>query len=330
MVACGIVTKRQRRPEDLSPAWRSLWAVVQASKDKSLLSPLPRFVFFLDRIGIAPEDVRNEHALLFLEAVKQNEISKNPQAAYEGVVMGWNLARDRLSEWPRQRLNLPSKSKRVMLPAAEYASDVIKDVDRYLEMRLRPGLLATGKTLRPIAASSGTTYRYLLLRFASHVVGSGVAAEEISSLDALLQPAHVERGLRYMLERNGGATRASISDTAGLLLTIATHLGLPEETVGTLTQHKTRPAVHEPGGMMAKNRDRLRVLRNPDVLRRLLHLSEQIMARPLGQRRHKVLRARKDASPSAFCSTALCGFLTRRRWRSSATCSAPARARCFL
>ncbi|SHM80780.1 Phage integrase family protein [Roseovarius litoreus] len=295
MVACGIVTKRQRRPEDLSPAWRNLWAVVQASKDKSLLSPLPRFVFFLDRVGIAPEDVRNDHALLFLEAVEQNEISKNPQAAYEGAVMGWNLARVRLSEWPRQRLDLPSKSKRVMLPATQYPSDLIKDVDRYLEMRLRPDLLATGKTLRPIAASSGTTYRYLLLRFVSHVVGSGVAAEEISSLNALLQPGHVERGLRHMLERNGGATRASISDTAGLLLTIATHLGLPEEIVRILTQYKTRLAVHEPGGMTAKNRDRLRVLRNPDVLRRLLHLPEQIMARPLGQRRHKALRAREDA-----------------------------------
>ncbi|MGQ3488083.1 tyrosine-type recombinase/integrase [Roseovarius pacificus] len=295
MVACGIVTKRQRRPEDLSPAWRSLWAVVQASKDKSLLSPLPRFVFFLDRIGIAPEDVRNDHALLFLEAVEQNEISKNPQAAYKGVVMGWNLARDRLPEWPRQRLDLPSKSKRVKLPETEYASDLIKDVDRYLAMRQRPDLLATGKTLRPIAASSAATYRYILLRFASHVVGSGVAAQEISSLDALLQPAHVEGGLRQMLERNGGATSASINDTAGLLLTIATHLGLPEETVRTLTQYKTRLAVHEPGGMTAKNRDRLRVLRNPDVLRRLLHLPEQIMARPLGPRRHKALRAREDA-----------------------------------
>ncbi|SDJ44717.1 hypothetical protein, partial [Lutimaribacter saemankumensis] len=295
MVACGIATKRQRRPENLSPAWRSLWSVVQASKDKSLLSSLPRFVFFLDRIGIAPEDVNNDHALLFLEAVERNEISKNPEVAYRDAIMGWNRAGDRLPEWPRQRLDLPSRSKRVMLPETEYAADFIKDVDRYLEMRLRPDPLATGKSLRPIAASSAATYRFMLLRFASHVVGAGVAAEELSSLDVLLQPAHVERGLRHMLERNGGATRASISDTAGLLLTIATHLGLPEETVRILTQYKTRLAVHYPGGMTAKNRDRLRVLRNPDVLRRLLHLPEQVMARPLGQRRYKALRAREDA-----------------------------------
>ncbi|EDM69983.1 phage integrase [Roseobacter sp. AzwK-3b] len=295
MVACGIVTKRQRRPEDLSPSWRSLWAVIQASKDKSLLSPLPRFVFFLDRLGIAPSNVCNDHALLFREAVELNEISKNPKAAYEDAVMGWNRARDRLSAWPRQRLDVPSKSNRVMLPETEYAPDLIKDIDRYLEMRQWPDLLAPGRTLRPIAASSATTYRYMLLRFVSHVVGHGVAPQEITSMEALLQPAHVEGGLRQMLERNGGATCTSIGDTAGLLLTIAKHLGLPDETVRALTTYKERLAVHEPGGMTAKNRDRLRVLRNPDVLRRLLHLPEQIIARPLGQHRYKALRMREDA-----------------------------------
>lgn len=295
MFACNIVTKRQRRPEDLSPVWRELWEMVRASKDKSLLSSLPRFIFFLDRIGILPEDVSNDHANLYLEAVEQNEICKNPQAAYEGAVMGWNLAGDRISAWPRQRLNLPSRSKRVMLPEAEYAPSFISDVDRYLETRIRPDLLETGKTLRPIAASTATTYRYIVLRFASHIAGAGVSPTDISSLNALLQPAHVKQGLRQMLERNGGATNASISDTAGLLLTIATHLALPQETVRTLTQYKARLAVHDSGGMTDKNRDRLRVLRNPEILRRLLHLPEQIIARPVGKHRYKALRAREDA-----------------------------------
>lgn len=182
-----------------------------------------------------------------------------------------------------------------MLPEAEYAPSFISDVDRYLETRIRPDLLETGKTLRPIAASTATTYRYIVLRFASHIAGAGVSPTDISSLNALLQPAHVKQGLRQMLERNGGATNASISDTAGLLLTIATHLALPEETVRTLTQYKARLAVHDSGGMTDKNRDRLRVLRNPEVLRRLLHLPEQIIARPVGKHRYKALRVREDA-----------------------------------
>lgn len=56
--------------------------------------------------------------------------------------MGWNRAVDRLPAWPRQRLDLPSRAKRVMLPEADYVSSFITDVDRYLEMRMRPDLLS--------------------------------------------------------------------------------------------------------------------------------------------------------------------------------------------
>lgn len=143
MVACGIVSKRQRRSSDLSPAWQTLWDLVRTSKDKSLLSPLPRFIFFLDRIGVAPGDVCNDHAHLYLDAVELNEISKVPRTAYKDAVMGWNRAIDRLPAWPRQRLDLSSQTRRVMLPEAEYALGFITDVDRYLEMRMRPDLLAS-------------------------------------------------------------------------------------------------------------------------------------------------------------------------------------------
>jgi integrase len=295
MVACGIVSNRQRKVSDLSPTWRALWNLVRDSKDKSLLSPLPRFIFFLDRIGVAPEEVGSDDALLFLEAVEQNEISKNPQSAYRDAVMGWNRAVDRLPAWPRQRLDLPSRAKRVMLPEADYVSSFITDVDRYLEMRMRPDLLSIEDGLTPIAASTAATYRYMLLRFASHVVGGGVRTSEITCLEDLLQPAHVERGLRRMLQNNDGKTCASISDIAGLVLTIAGHLNLPEEARNAFARFKRRLVVHNTGGMTAKNRDRLRALRAPGVLGRLLRLPEHIMARPLGTHRCKALRAREDA-----------------------------------
>lgn len=98
-----------------------------------------------------------------------------------------------------------------------------------------------------------------------------------------------------MLEGNGGKTSPSISDTAGLLLTISAHLNAPEDTRGALARFKTRLAVQDTGGMTAKNRERLRALRAPGVLGRLLRLPEHIMARPLGTHRCKALRAREDA-----------------------------------
>tara|TARA_R110002051_G_scaffold237873_1_gene298690 strand:+ start:10900 stop:12591 length:1692 start_codon:yes stop_codon:yes gene_type:complete len=295
MVACGIVAKRQRRVSDLSPAWRSLWSAVQASRDKSLLSPLPRFVFFLDRIGIAPEDVRSHHAVLYREAVTLEEISKDANTAYKNAVSGWNLAVDRLPIWPRQRLEKPSQARRVMLAKTKYAPSFLADVDRYLEMRVRPDLLAAHEGLRPITASSAATYRYMLLRFASHVVQAGIPAEEVRSLEDLLYPKRAEAGLRHMLSANDGKTSVSISDTAKLLLTVAAHRGQPETTRTSLALFKARLMVRETGGMTTKNRERLRALRAPGSLARLLYLPEQIMARPLGTHCVRAMRAREDA-----------------------------------
>lgn len=295
MVACGIVTKRHRQPCDLSADWQPLWECVRDSKDKSLLSPLPRFVFFLNRIGVAPADVHSDHALLFLEALELNEISKSPQSACKDAVTGWNRAVERLPSWPRQRLELPSQARRVMLQEAEYTPRLITDIDRYLDMRRRPDLLAPEQNFRPIGASSAATYRYTLLRFASHVVGAGIAAREVTCLQDLLQPTHVELGLRQMLGLNDGKTSASISGTAGLLLTVAAHLELSQDVRNALTRFKYKLAMRDTDGMTIKNRDRLRELRAPGVLGRLLRLPEAILARPLGNRRAKALRAWEDA-----------------------------------
>ncbi len=94
---------------------------------------------------------------------------------------------------------------------------------------------------------------------------------------------------------NDGKTSVSISDTAGLLLTIASHLELSQEIRSALGLFKSRLAMRQTGGMTAKNRDRLRVLRDPTVLRRLLCLPETILSRPLGAHRHTNLRAWEDA-----------------------------------
>ena len=295
MVACGIVTKRQRQVDELSADWRQLWERVRESKDKSLLSPLPRFVFFLNRIGVAPADVSNDHALLFLKALELNEISKSPRSAFKDAVMGWNRAVDRLPAWPRQRLTLPSEAKRVMLQEAEYAPGLVAAIDSYLGMRMRPDLLSNAQNFKPIATSSAAHYRYLLLRFASHVIGTGVPVQEIAGLEDLLQPARVVAGLRRMIALNDGKTSVSISETAGLLLTIATHLELSQEIRSVLAEFKTRLAMRDTGGMSIKNRDRLRVLRAPGVLGRLLRLPEGVLSRPLGSQRAKGLRAWEDA-----------------------------------
>jgi len=59
-------------------------------------------------------------------------------------------------------------------------------------MRMYPDLLESVQNVRPIAKSSAITYRYLLLRFASHVIATGISASEICCLTDLIQIARVD------------------------------------------------------------------------------------------------------------------------------------------
>ncbi|WP_167853517.1 site-specific integrase [Roseovarius aestuariivivens] len=295
MAACGIVSKRHRRVSDLSDDWHALWEDIRASKDKSLLSSLPRFVHFLNRLDVAPEEVSDAHADLYFEAVRVNEISKNPENAHVDAIMGWNRAVDRVATWPRQRLTRPSRGTRVMLPEGEYPQSFIEDLDSYLAARVDPDPLGDGPDLRRLTSSSATTYRYMLLRFTSHVVQSGVPAKEIMSLADLLQPDRVKLGLLSMWASNGEETSRVIGKTAGLLLTVAGHLDLPEDTRAQLKHFSDRFQLPDNRSLTPKNRERLRALTVPETQARLLALPEQIMARPLGVHRVRALRAREEA-----------------------------------
>lgn len=295
MAACGIVTKRHRQISDLSNEWRMLWEHVQASKDKSLLSPLPRFVHFLSRLDVVPNDVTDFHADLYLDAVTQNEISKNPMRAHADAIQGWNRATERLPAWPRQRLTLESRSTRVMLPEQEYARSFVIDLDCYLESQMNPDPLSNGANLRRIAPSSAATYRYMVLRFVSHVVRSGLPAFKLTSLEDLLQPDRVKLGLLSMWKSNGEEYSRTIGKTAGLLFTIAERLNLSETTLSELKRFKDSFHVRENRALTPKNRTRLRALKVPETRARLLALPEKLMARPLGKHRIRALRAREEA-----------------------------------
>jgi hypothetical protein len=60
LVLFGVVERRFNRKGDLSPEWRALWEAVLASGDLSV-QPISRFVYFLNRLGVAPADVGAPH-----------------------------------------------------------------------------------------------------------------------------------------------------------------------------------------------------------------------------------------------------------------------------
>jgi integrase len=253
---------------------------VLASKDPTIPPSACRFVHFLNRLGVEPGEVSDEHARAYLEAVALNEISRSPDVACRAGVNAWNLAVERIPGWPRRTLALPSRAKRIALPLSRFPMGFRDDLERYLERLAHPDPLDPEGDTRPMRPDTVRQVRLVIVRFASVLVHAGLEIEELDSLAPLVDPAHAERGLRWMLARNENRTSVGIAGTASVLRGIGRrHLRLEPERQAAIDRLARRLAVPTQKGMTAKNRERLRPLEDPETLRRLLLLPERLVAR---------------------------------------------------
>ena len=272
----GVLDRRFNRKADLNPAWRRLWGLLLGSGNRTLPA-LCRFVHFLNRQDISPTEVTDACATAYLKAVEANEISRSPDTTYRAAVYSWNQAARLLPDWPQIELTLPRRQKRVRLPDCTFPPDLLADLDRLADQLTCPNPLDLEGRLKPVRPATATLYRRRILCFAAELVRAGVPAEEIVDIGMICAPAMVERGLRQMLAGNQNRTNRTISATAWLLRNLSlTYCGATEDDSRQVTRFAGRLAMKPQAGMTKKNRDRLRVLENPSVLRRLLLLPDRL------------------------------------------------------
>lgn len=280
MVQAGIVPRRQHSILDLSDDWRNLWHSVLESDDPTVKPALGRFVYFLNRRGVAPDRVTSADALAYRDALQHNEISKSPEVAYRAAVNGWNLAVKRIAGWPRITLPLPSRVIRKCLPDDAFPQRFQDEITALMQRLARPDPLADQGRLRALRPATLKVYRSRILRFASELVGSGIEAAEINSIAMLLAPEMAERGLRQMLHDSNGQITPIISETASLLRNLGRTTQQPKPAQDRLAELARKLALPPRRGMTGKNRDRLRVLQDQGTLQRLLWLPERLFAKP--------------------------------------------------
>jgi integrase len=284
MAHVGIVERRIRSINDLSPAWQHLWRAVLDSDDPTLPAALCRFVHFLSRTGVAPEDVRATHAIDYRSFVEVHEISKDPDTATRAAVNGWNLATRRVPGWPSITIVQASRQKIVRLPDGTMEASFHKDLEAWLDGLLHPDPLAGDGPRRPLRPASVKHYRHLILRFVAHAVAAGADVTRITDLGALCDLKVVEGGLRRMLDENNRSSSRSISQTGSVLRLVARDRHLDTAASDRISQMARRVAVPAQRAMTAKNRERLLVLQDDKTLLGLLDLPERIFQRAGGKK----------------------------------------------
>ena len=278
MAWAGILKRRHRHIDDLSPDWRVLWERVLASKDRTLPLALCRFTHFLSGLGVSPEEVSQLHADAFLTMLEADEISKSPQTAWRAAVNAWNLAGTRIEGWPPTRLTLPRRQVVYKRPDEALSPAFLDDLGALMRRLARPDPFAEEGPTRALRPQTLGQYERQLKRFASELIATGCAVEEIDSVAALCDPTRAERGLRAMVARNDNDTSKSISEMAALLRNLAGKLDLGDAVRDRLVKLAGKVAVKAQRGMTQKNRSRLRVLQEERTLRRLLDLPERLFA----------------------------------------------------
>ncbi|MCR9152320.1 MAG: hypothetical protein NXH83_19330 [Rhodobacteraceae bacterium] len=275
---------RVNRRKSLSPDWQKLWVALTDSDQSKLSFGLSSFVFFLSRSGVAPKEVRDEHAAAFRDELMASRIRKDPEATYRKAVQTWNRARARLSFWPQRALVAPSRQRVLRIDLAEAPESFRVDLDGCLGGLARPDPFDEDEALRPLKASTIKAHRDRLLLFAGALVASGVPIGQLTCLAVLVEPAHARAGLKWMLARSGDIITTAHVMIAETLWTIACrHVRPPAAELKDLQRLRSRIRDQRPRrrGLTEKNIERLRPFRDPETMARFLSLPEELFKRGL-------------------------------------------------
>ena len=257
----------------MSPEWLGLWRRLPSKYDRTSMSRLFRFC---SGRAVAPNGLTDEILEAFEAALRAETLIKEPRVTRQNACRAWNRLAGSVAGWPQVYLTVPRYADHYILPWSTFPASFATDVEHHLARLGQVDILDLNAPPRALRDRTIAGYRIWLRRFASMLVHRGHRPDQITSVAYLVQPAHVQDGLRFLLGRHGNKPLRSAFDLATLLLNVARHwVGAPREHVDIIARYakNVRPSGE---GMGRKNRERLAPLRDERNLARLFMLPGKI------------------------------------------------------
>lgn len=301
-----LVPSRNTTP--LLPDWEALLDILP----KHLVRKMSPGARYLSGRGVAPTAVSLDDLLGYCEDIKCNRMRRNAEQAADEFLWAWNRTAQQYPAWPQVIIPREDKRDTYSLPLETFPPSFAADIDAYIG-RLSRGILfdlddddededdidfGPMKSVRPATAA---TRRRQLRAAASALVHSGVNPAAITSIATLAALPNAKRILHFMMQRNpDGQRSAGVAQLATLLAKVAKHW----VKVDTTHHHKlkrlaSRVAVPV-AGMTAKNRDRLRVFDDPEMVAAFVCLPDTIQKAVEKDRRAPKLKAQMAQMAAAI------------------------------
>jgi integrase len=289
----GIKAMPGRARDSLAPAWEALRSLLPDRHAKLALS---RLMSWCTASGLSPDAVDQEMFEAFLRYVDENSLGqRDPGGLYRDACKAWNLAANTIPEWPKLKVEVPDRRRLFSLGFDAFPASFKTDAERYLAKRAEPDVFSDDyfKPARPITLKGR---RHNILKLATALVKTGVPANRITSLAALVVPENAKAALRYLYDRAGGEKTGHLYWLANLLKSIARYHAKVDHATLEALRGLCKNLCPETVGLTQKNRECLRQFADPEKLAALLKLPKRLLQDAL----RNDLGRRRDAVKVAF------------------------------
>lgn len=278
-LAGGPVLKTAR--VKLTSPWRDL---LQHLPDRRSREGLSRFMRFCSANDVRPEQVNLQVLQQFETALHEGTFARQALTIKRDVATLWNRVAHGLPLASLTVLEIPSRRApptRVPLDALPHSFR--KDLQEHLQWAAMNDPFADTARPRPLSPRSVRLREQYVKSAVTALVASGTRSKDIRSLHELTSPAAFKAILRQRLK--GGQARTSAYDEglAKALVAIAKEWVCPGPAVLEELKRLKSKLRPPPPGLTEKNKAVLREFGDPDLLRRLLALPDQLWAKAEGR-----------------------------------------------
>jgi integrase len=269
----GTKLMRGRLRHARSPVWHGLLESVSCPYDRHKLS---RFFSFASAKGIDPDLVDDRTVSEFAESLERSSLLERHIRIVRDSCRIWNKCARTIPGWPTTRLTVPDRRRVYALPPSAYPRSFGDDVANYLD-HLGRGDLFGGTERGPASPATIRDVRLRLFQMAAALVHSGRTPDTIRSLADLVSPEALKTVLTYIWSRNGNRRRTGqMHNVALTAIKIAKWWVKAPEQIEALRNIR-RQVDPKTSGMTERNRARLRQFDDPENLRRLINLPEEVL-----------------------------------------------------
>ena len=269
----GTKMMRGRRRAALAPVWQGLLKSVGDPYERHKLS---RFFSFVSAKGIDPDEVNDQTVSEFAESLERNSLLERRIRIARDSCRIWNKCAQTIAGWPNTQLTVPDRRRVYALHPAAYPPSFGDDVSAYLS-HLAHGDLFGGTGRGAASPATLRDVRLRLFQMAAALVHSGQPPDAIRSLADLVGPEALKTVLTFFWSRNGNRKTGQIHNVALAAIKIAKWwVKAPQEQMEALRNIR-RQVDPKSSGMTERNRARLRQFDDPENLRRLIRLPDEIL-----------------------------------------------------